>query len=346
METLLTHRLCQQTTMNGGILLTKKVIAYNRLEKPVLDRLKEKYDIRFFKDIDTTSDPSFLAHLREAAGIIGLDLKVNETLLQNAPHLKIISNVSVGYNNLDLAALHKHGIMATNTPGILTDTVADSIFGILLATARRMPELDHLVKSGQWKHILEAEHYGTDVHHKTLGIIGMGRIGKAIAKRAHYGFDMSILYHSRSRKPDAENEFQATYCSLDELLATADFIILMTPLTPDTNKMIGKREFQLMQPSAIFVNGSRGQTIDEQALTDALENREIRAAGLDVFQQEPVEDDNPLLALNNAVTLPHVGSSTHETELKMSSLAATNLEAGLRGEKPPNLIDETVCTVD
>lgn len=158
--------------------MKKKVLAYNRVEKPVLDRLKEKYDTQFFKEIDTTSHPGFLHHLQEAEGIIGLDLEVDEDLLNQAPHLKIISNVSVGYNNLNLDALRSKGIMATNTPEILTDTVADTIFGILVATARRMPELDHFVKSGEWKQTLEAEHFGTDVHHKTLGIIGMGRIGK------------------------------------------------------------------------------------------------------------------------------------------------------------------------
>lgn len=321
--------------------MKRKVIAYNRVEKPVLEKLKEKYDTQFFKDIDTTSHPGFLEHLHESEGIIGLDLKVNEELLNKAPRLKVVSNVSVGYNNLDLDALRKKGVMATNTPGVLTDTVADSIFGILVATARRIPELDQFVKSGQWTHTLEAEHFGTDIHHKTLGIIGMGRIGKAIAKRAHFGFDMPILYHTRTRKPDAENEFQAAYCSLDELLQTADFIILMTPLTPETKGMIGTREFQLMKNSAIFINGSRGQTVVENDLIDALKNQEIRAAGLDVFNQEPTETDNPLLTMKNVVTLPHIGSSTHETELKMSELAATNLEAGLNGEKPTNLIDES-----
>lgn len=322
--------------------MPKKIIAYNRLEKPVLEKLRETYDVPFFKAIDPTSDPSFLKHLHETEGIIGLDLKVDETLLHQAPNLKIISNVSVGYNNLDLAALREKGIMATNTPGILTDTVADSIFGTLVATARRIPELDRFVKSGKWRSILEAEHYGTDVHHKTLGIIGMGRIGKAIAKRAYFGFDMPILYHNRTRKPEAEETFQATYCTLDELLETADFIILMTPLTPETRGLIGRREFQLMKSSTIFINGSRGQTIVENDLINALENKEIRAAGLDVFQQEPVEGDNPLLTMKNVVTLPHIGSSTHETELKMSELAAANLEAGLLGEKPPNLIDNKV----
>lgn len=328
--------------MMGGFFMKQKVIAYNRVERPVLRSLTEKYDVPFFKDIDPTSDSIFLQHLQEAEGIIGLDLQVNAELIKHAPRLKIVSNVSVGYNNLDLSALRANGIMATNTPGVLTDTVADNIFGLLVATARRMPELDHYVKSGKWNQTLGEDYFGTDVHHKTLGIIGLGRIGKAIAKRAHFGFDMPILYHTRTRKPDVEHEFQATHCSLDELLKTADFIILMTPLTPETEGMIGKREFQLMKNDAIFINGSRGATIVEEDLISALKNKDIHAAGLDVFHQEPVEKDNPLLSMSNVVTLPHIGSSTVETELKMSELAATNLEAGLRGEKPPNLIDEAM----
>lgn len=322
--------------------MKQKVIAYNRVEKPVLEKLHKKYDTHFFKDIDTASDTTFNEQLQEAEGIIGLDLIVDEDLINRAPHLKIVSNVSVGHNNLDLDTLHSKGIMATNTPGILTDTVADNIFGLLVATARRMPELDHFVKSGKWEQTLGAEYFGTDVHHKTMGIIGMGRIGKSIAQRAHFGFDMPILYHSRTKKPDVENEFRATYCSLDELLQASDFVVMITPLTSETEGMIGKREFQLMKKSTIFINGSRGQTIVEEDLIDALQNNEIQAAGLDVFNQEPVQKNNPLLAMNNVVTLPHIGSSTTETELKMSELAAVNLEAGLRGEKPPNLIDETV----
>ncbi|MEN1967482.1 D-glycerate dehydrogenase [Lentibacillus sp. N15] len=319
----------------------KKVIAYNRVEKPVLQALKEKYDVRFFKDIDTKTDPAFLAWLQEAEGIIGLELKVDQELLEQAPNLKIVSNVSVGYNNLDMEQLNKRGIMATNTPDVLTDTVADTIFGILIATARRIPELDQLVKNGEWKQeAVGPEYFGIDVHHKTLGIIGMGRIGQALAQRAHFGFDMNILYHSRSRKPEAETKFSASYRDLDNLLREADFVCLITPLTNETKGLIGKREFQLMKPSAMFINGSRGKTVVEPALIHALQTNEIAAAGLDVYTVEPVASDNPLLALKNVVTTPHIGSSTNETELKMSQLAAKNLEAGLNDQTPPNLIGD------
>ncbi|PAV30851.1 bifunctional glyoxylate/hydroxypyruvate reductase B [Virgibacillus profundi] len=323
--------------------MKKKIIAYNRVETPVLEDLQKKYDVYFYKNIDTKTDPLFLEHLSEAQGIIGLELEVDKELLEHAPHLEIVSNVSVGHNNLDMEQLTERGIMATNTPDVLTDTVADTVFGLLISTARRIPELDQLVKNGEWKtEAIEPEYFGTDVHHKKLGIIGMGRIGQAIAQRAHFGFDMDILYHSRTRKPDVEEKFSATYCTLDELLSESDFICLITPLTPETEGMIGKREFQLMKKSGIFINGSRGKTIVEQDLIDALKTSEIAAAGLDVFEKEPVNAINPLLQMKNVVTTPHIGSSTYETELKMSELAAHNLEAGLNGRKPPNLIDESV----
>lgn len=324
--------------------MAKKIIAYNRLSDPVLEELQKRYEVKFFKHVDTKNDPDFLEHLSHAEGIIGLELEVDKELLDRAPHLKIVSNVSVGYDNLDVDELTKRGIMATNTPDVLTDTVADAIFGILIATARRIPELDHFVKRGEWTEFLEPEHFGVDVHHKVLGIIGMGRIGQAIAQRAHLGFNMEILYFSRTRKPEAEAKYQATYCTLDDLLAQSDFVCLITPLTPETEGLIGKREFQLMKKSAIFINGSRGKTVVERDLIEALKKGDILAAGLDVFEIEPVEPHNPLLKMKNVVTTPHIGSSTHETELKMSELAAKNLEAGLNGKKPPNLINSAVWT--
>jgi gluconate 2-dehydrogenase len=322
--------------------MNKKVIAYERVEKPVLESLKKNYDVKFFKNIDPKTDEEFLSYLSETEGIIGLELEVDKELIENAPKLKIVSTVSVGYNNLDIGELTKRNIMATNTPDVLTDTVADAIFGLLVATARRIPELDHLVKSKQWNEALEPEHFGTDVHHKTIGIIGMGRIGQEIAQRANHGFKMDVLYHSRTRKPEAEEKYSAVYCDLDKLLKQSDFVVMITPLTKETEGLIGKKEFQMMKESAIFINGSRGHTIVERDLIEALKNGEIAAAGLDVFQQEPVEHSNPLLSMKNVVTLPHIGSSTHETELKMSELAAKNLIAGLSGERPPTLINSSV----
>lgn len=319
-----------------------KVIVYKKVDEKVLDVIQDTCEVVYLEKLDSQTYPAFLEELKEAQGILGSGLKVDKDLLDRAPRLKIVCNTSVGYDNLDLAELTKRGIMATNTPDVLNDTVADTIFGLLLATARRMTELDHWVKTGQWDSILEEKWFGVDVHHKKLGIIGMGGVGTAIAKRAHFGFNMEILYHNRSRNEDAEQQLGATYCSMEELLQQSDFVCLMTPLTPQTEKLIGKREFELMKKSAIFINGSRGKTVDEDALVYALQSGEILAAGLDVFVQEPVNRDNPLLSMKNTVTLPHIGSATYETRLNMAMLAATNLVAGLQGEIPPTLINREV----
>ncbi|GAE24549.1 glyoxylate reductase [Halalkalibacter wakoensis JCM 9140] len=243
---------------------------------------------------------------------------------------------------MDVAELTKRNIMATNTPGILDDTTADAIFGLMLSTARRIPELNQFVKDGKWNISLQPDQYGVDVHHKTLGIIGMGNIGSAIAKRANLGFGMNILYHNRSRNKQAEEAYQAIYCDLDELLEQSDFVCLMVPATKETEKLMGERQFKKMKNTAIFINGSRGKNVDEDALYDALQNKDILAAGIDVFTEEPTNPKNPLLSLKNIVTLPHIGSSTTECEYNMSKLAADNLKSGLKGEKPPSIINPEI----
>ena len=315
-----------------------KVIVYKKVDKKVVDFLQETMDVIYFEKLDSQTYPVFLDELKDAQGLLGSHLKIDQELLEHAPHLKIVCNTSVGYDNLDLSSLAKHGVMATNTPDVLNDTVADTMMGLILSTARRIPELDHWVKTGQWESTLEEKWFGVNVHHKVLGIIGMGRVGAAIAKRAHFGFDMDILYHNRSRNEEAEQKYNATYCTLDDLLKQSDFVCLMTPLTPETEKLMGKREFVLMKKTAIFINGSRGKTVDEQALIQALETKEILGAGLDVFVKEPIEKDHPLLTMNNVVTLPHIGSATYETRFQMDMLGAVNLAAGLKGDVPPNLI--------
>ncbi|QGQ46458.1 2-hydroxyacid dehydrogenase [Metabacillus sediminilitoris] len=319
-----------------------KIIVYKKVDQSVLEYLQNTCNVVYFEQLDSLNYPEFFQELKDAQGILGSGLQVNKDFLDRAPQLKIVCNASVGHDNLDLTELSKRGIMATNTPDVLNDTVADTIMGLILSTARRMPELDQLVKAGQWGSKNEEKWFGLDVHHKVLGIIGMGGIGSDIAKRAHFGFDMNILYHNRSRNNEAEQKYGATYCSLEDLLRQSDFVCLMTPLTPQTEKLIGKREFELMKKTAIFINGSRGKTVDEEALYHALKTGEIYAAGLDVFVEEPIKKDNPLLTLENVVTLPHIGSATYETRLKMAMLAAENLVVGLRGETPPNQIKSGV----
>jgi glyoxylate/hydroxypyruvate/2-ketogluconate reductase len=322
--------------------MKRKILAYNFEYVETLDHLRDSFDVEIFEKINPKTNSAFLQSLSHAEGIVGLALPVDKELLDRAPNLKIVSNNSTGFNNLSVEEMTKRGVMGTNTPGVLEDTTADAIFGILLAAARRIPELDQFVKTGNWKQHLTRKEYAIDVHHKTLGIIGMGKIGSLIAKRGHFGFDMDILYYNRTRNLEAEEKYNADYCELDTLLKESDFVCLMTPLTPETENLIGKREFKLMKKSAIFVNGSRGKTVDEQALIEALRTNEIHGAALDVFQNEPVGADHPLLQYPNVVTTPHIGSSTHETELKMARLAVENLEAGLSGKRPKNLVNPEV----
>lgn len=314
------------------------IIVYKKVDPAVLDYLSETCTVTYFEKLTDVVYPSFLDALKEAEGLLGGGLKVDRELLDRAPRLRIVCNTSVGYDNLDLDELKKRGIAATNTPEVLNETVADTIIALMLAAARRIPELDAAVRKGQWGTEPADSWYGVDVHHKTLGIIGMGGIGAAIAQRAKFGFGMNILYHNRSRKPEVEERFGARYCGLEELLQEADFVCLMTPLTPSTAGLMGKREFSLMKRSAIFINGSRGATVDEEALVEALREKVIHAAGLDVFVEEPLSGDHPLTKLDNVVLAPHIGSATGETRFKMAMLAAENLTAFVQGKTPPTLI--------
>lgn len=315
-----------------------KVVVYKKMDPKVLDYIREHCEVTYFEQLKADNEQEFKAALKEAVGLLGAGLKVDAVLLDQAPELKIVCNTSVGYDNLDMPELNKRGIMATNTPDVLNETVADAVFGLILAAARRIPELDRAVREGKWKGSVDESWYGIDVHHKTLGIIGMGGIGAAIARRARHGFGMNVLYHNRNRKPEYEDQFGAVYCSMEELLQQSDYVCLMTPLTPSTKNLMGEREFQLMKRSAVFINASRGATVDEEALISALRQGEIRAAGLDVFVQEPVSTDNPLLHMDQVVVLPHIGSATYETRYEMAMLGARNLVFGITGKIPPTLI--------
>lgn len=279
-------------------------------------------------------------YLHEADGLLTSGQTINEEFLSYAPRLKVVSTISVGYNHFDLEAMKARQVLGTNTPGVLNDTVADLIFALILATARHVPQMDQYIRQGKWTSGIPTSRFGLDVHHKTLGIIGMGGIGEAVAQRAKWGFGMNILYHNRRRKPEAEAKLQAHYCSMEQLLGEADFIVLMTPLNSNTYHLIGQEQFALMKSSAIFINASRGETVDETALIHALKSKQIYAAGLDVFQQEPIGADHPLLSLPNVVALPHIGSATQETRDAMTLLAAQNLVAALQGKRPAHVVHE------
>jgi gluconate 2-dehydrogenase len=279
-----------------------------------------------------------LRQLAHVEGLLTAGSKIDDELLDHAPHLKVVSNLSVGYNNMDLAAMKSHGVIGTNTPGVLDETVADLIFGLILGTARRITELDLYVKQGKWERGDDEALYGLDVHHATLGIIGMGRIGEAIARRAKLGFEMNVQYYNRNRKTEVEASLDIVYQTMPNLLRTSDFIILMVPLTEETTHLIGREQFLSMKPTAIFINASRGKTVDEAALIEALHKKQIYAAGLDVYDREPIDPLNPLLQMPNVIALPHIGSATAQTRFDMAMLAAKNLVTALTGQIPPNVV--------
>lgn len=320
------------------------IIAYNRVAKEVIHSLEKDYHVHYFENGETIDQPLFLDALTEAVGIIGLEFSGQKNALTHAPHLKAIANVSVGYDNLDIAELTKRGIIATNTPDTLTETTADAIFGLMLATARRIPELHNYVMAGKWDNYLKHDQFGVDLHGKTIGIIGMGNIGQALAKRCALGFDMNVIYYNRSRKPHVEEMYAARFTAFDDLLKMSDFVCLTLPATPETKHIISKREFNLMKNSAIYINGSRGINNDEEALFDALNKKAILAAGIDVYQTEPINSDNPLLTLPNIVTLPHIGPATIENELKMSKRAEQNLRDSLNHLKPRDILNPEVMS--
>ncbi|MBO9130642.1 D-glycerate dehydrogenase [Bacillus sp. 165] len=317
-----------------------KVYIAERIPKHVEAYIGEHAEYEKWDEQGKIPRDVLLEKVKNKQGLLNFGAQIDEELLTHAPHLKVVSNISVGYDNFDVQAMKAHNVIGTNTPYVLDDTVADLIFGLMLAVSRRICELDTYVKAGRWEKEMGRAHFGLDVHHATVGIIGMGRIGEAVAKRAKFGFDMNVLYCNRNRKKEAEQTFGAVYCSLDELLQASDFIVLMTPLTPETYHLIGPHEFSLMKNTAIFINASRGQTVDEQALIQALRQGKIFGAGIDTFTQEPIEKDNQLLALPNVVTLPHIGSATLKTRVNMAMTAAQNLVKGLHGETPPNIVEE------
>jgi glyoxylate/hydroxypyruvate/2-ketogluconate reductase len=316
--------------------MKKKVILYRDIPAAERQRLDDQFSVIFFNGINEDNKAAFIAALADAEGLIGTSTKMSSELLSLAPKLKAASTISVGTDLYDLNYLTERGIPLMHTPGVLNETTADTMFTLIMCTARRAVELSNMVREGRWTSNIGEALYGTDVHGKTLGIIGMGRIGYAIAKRGHFGFDMKIQYSNRSRKLDAEQDLNATYMEMEELLKTSDFVCVMTPLTAETERLIGAKEFAMMKKSAIFINGSRGKVIDEAALVDALNNGTIRAAGLDVFEVEPLPGDSPLCKLDNAVLFPHIGSATAETRLAMITCAVDNLINALNGDISQN----------
>jgi glyoxylate reductase len=283
---------------------------------------------------------TFLREIVDVDGLICLITeRVDAEAIDRLHRCRVIAQVAVGYDNIDVAAATKRGIVVTNTPGVLTETTADMAWAILLATARRVVEGDKFTRSGRWKTWQLMGFTGQDVHDATLGIIGLGRIGTAIARRAR-GFAMRLLYHNRTRVDAAlERELDARYVSLEDLLRQSDFVMISVALTRETRHLIGEKELGLMKPTAVLVNIARGAIVDQRALYRALVDRKIWGAGLDVFEVEPVPMDEPLLKLDNVVIPPHLASATVATRTKMATMAVENCLAGVSGKVPPNVVN-------
>lgn len=313
------------------------VYVTRRLPQPAIEIIATSCDYHIWEPEDQVVPRDVL--LREVADADGvltmLSDRVDDELLEAAPKLKVVANMAVGYDNVDLAALKRRGVVLTNTPDVLTETTADLAWALLLATARRVVEGNQLIQAGEWKSWSPLFLAGQDVFGATIGIVGAGRIGGAVARRAQ-GFGMPILYHNRRRSPELEAATGARYRLLNDLLREADFVVVAAPLTDETRGMFGAQEFALMKPTAVFVNVARGGLVKELELVDALGAGRPWAAGLDVFEREPIGADHPLLALPNVVAVPHIGSATIATRVKMATTAASNLVAVVTGKQPLN----------
>ncbi|HLS06329.1 MAG TPA: D-glycerate dehydrogenase [Bacillota bacterium] len=312
-----------------------KIYITRKLPEKYLKPYENDFEFKMWQEANIpVPRETLLQAVSEADGILSmLSEKIDEQLIEQANRLKIVSNLAVGYDNVDLLAMQKNNIVVTNTPDVLTETTADLTFALLLATARRLIEASEFIKKDKWEHWSPFLLAGADVNHQTIGIVGMGRIGQAVARRAK-GFNMNILYHNRSRDQQAEKEVGATYTSFNELIGTADFIVSLVPLTQETKHLFDEKVFSKMKSSAIFINVSRGQVVDETALYEALKNNVIQAAGLDVFQHEPIRSDHPLMQLSNVVCLPHIGSASVQTREKMIELCLQNLHSYFYGSGP------------
>jgi lactate dehydrogenase-like 2-hydroxyacid dehydrogenase len=325
------------------LMATKKhiVIANRDVLPDMIDSLRKEFNVTLTPDPRTKDKESFEQALQSANGLICSMIKLGEEQLADAKNLEAIASVTVGYDNYDLEYLTKRGILLTNTPDVLTEATADTGFALILATARRVVELDMFTRQGRWKRSIEPELFGTNVYGKKLGIIGFGRIGQAVARRGHYGFGMKILYNSTTPRLEAATPLQASFCELDPLLAQSDIICVTVPLTPKTEHLIGEREFNLLRPGTIFVNIARGKVVNQEALIKILQEGKIRA-GLDVFEREPLPAHSPLISMSNVVLTPHVGSATQETRKGMAELAIENLRIALAKKRPPNLVNTQV----
>jgi glyoxylate reductase len=323
-----------------------KVYVTRELPARGLRIIKERFDTEVWSEY---APPPKKVIIKKAAEVEALATllsdKIDAEVLDVAPNLKIVSQLAVGFDNIDVKEATKRGVYVTNTPGVLTETTADFAWTLLMAAARRVVEADRYIRTGMWKvgwHPMMLQ--GRDIYGATLGIIGLGRIGSSIAHRAS-GFDMKVLYHDVIRRRDLEKEQGINYAEIDNLLQEADFVTVNVPLLKATYHLINEKKLRLMKKTAILVNNSRGPVIDEKALYKALKEGWIAGAGLDVFEQEPTSTSNPLLSLDNVVVAPHISSASFETRSKMAEMVAENLIAFFEGRVPPNLVNKDVVDI-
>jgi lactate dehydrogenase-like 2-hydroxyacid dehydrogenase len=321
-----------------------KILVSKRVYPEAVEFLRKDFEVDYEGTDAGLTTESLIERAKGCDAIVSqLTDKLNAEVLSQLDGVKVIANVAVGFDNIDVPAATERGILVTNTPGVLTETTADFAFTLLMATARRIPEGHAFVHSGEWKTWLIDLLAGQDIHGATLGLFGLGRIGAAVARRAK-GFGMRILYNDAQPAPAAlEHELDARFVSKDELLRDSDFVSLHVPLTPETRHFIGAAELARMKPTAILINTARGPVVDEVALADALEKRLIWAAGLDVFEREPQVEEK-LLSLQNVVLAPHIASASVATRRRMSMMAAENAAAALKGERPANLLNPDAWT--
>ena len=322
----------------------KRVFVTRGLVGNGLERLAQSAEITVWPEEDPPPHDALLEHAsRSDALLTTIADRIDAELLDAAPSVRAVSQLAVGYDNIDVAAATERGVLVCNTPGVLTDATADLAFALMLAHARRLFEGDRALRKGEWGDWSPVFMLSRDLHGKTLGIVGLGAIGTAVAERAR-GFKMPLLYWSRTRKPEAEAELGVQWRELDDLMREADYISINLALSEESRGLIGEREIALMKPEGVIVNTARGPIIDQDALYRALVEKRIGGAALDVFEQEPLPTDHPLLALENVVVSPHVGSATFETRARMTDLAVDNLLAFMRGERPPAPVNPEVLT--
>jgi glyoxylate reductase len=320
-----------------------KVYVTREMPERGLSIIQEKFEAEVWRDYAPPPKRTIIEKAANADALATLlSDKIDAEVFDAAPKLKIVAQMAVGFDNIDVGKATKRGIYVTNTPGVLTDTTADFAWALLMAVARRVVEADTYVRSGNWKvgwHPMMMQ--GRDVYGATLGIVGLGRIGCAIAKRAK-GFDMKVLYHDVIRRPDFEKEYGIEFTEINSLFQKADFVTINVPLLKETYHLVDEKKLRLMKKTAYLINNARGPIVDEKALYKALKEGWIAGAALDVFEQEPTSIQNPLLKLNNVVAAPHISSASYETRSRMAEMVAQNLVAFFEGKTPPNLVNPEV----